>query len=164
MQLYYSQEETPLGTAGALKLAGQTVATKHCLVMNGDSYTEFDPSSLLISHKQQNANITLLVKAVDDTSRFGTIQMNKQNEIIKFMEKGSGKGPGLINAGVYMVNTSIIQKISKKYPCSLEYDFFPKMVGRGIYGYETKGKFIDIGTPESYSEAEKFFGKVNAQT
>ena len=90
--------------------------------------------------------------------------MNKQNEIIKFMEKGSGKGPGLINAGVYMVNTSIIQKISKKSPCSLEYDFFPKMVGRGICGYETKGKFIDIGTPESYSEANLFFMQLSAQT
>ena len=48
--------------------------------------------------------------------------------------------------------------ISKKYPSSLEYDFFPKMVGKGICGYETKGESIDIGTPESYSEAEKFFG------
>ena len=131
--------------------------------MNGDSYTEYDPVSLFMTHKQKNANITILVKAVDDTSRFGTVQMNEQNEIIKFIEKGSSKGPGLINVGVYIVNTSIIQKISKKYPCSLEYDFFPKMVGRGICGYETKGKFIDIGTPESYSKAKLFFGKVNAQ-
>ena len=164
LQVDYSWEETPLGTAGALKLVEQSLGMDQCLVMNGDSYTEFDPSSLLISHKQQNANITLLVKAVDDTSRFGTIQMNKQNKIIKFMEKGSDKRPGLINAGVYMVNTSIIQKISKKAPCSLEYDFFPKMVGRGICGYETKGKFIDIGTPESYSEAEFFFRQLSAQT
>ena len=154
----YSREDTPLGTAGALKLARQTIDTEYCLVMNGDSYTEFDLISLFMAHKQKNANITILFKAVGNTTRFGTIQMNKQNEIIKFMEKRSGKGPGLINAGVYMVDTSIIKKISKKSPCSLEYDFFPKMVGRGICGYETKGKFIDIGTPESYSEAEYFLG------
>ena len=159
----YSKEKTPLGTGGALKLAGQTIDTEYCLVINGDSYTEFDLISLFMAHKQKNANITILVKAVDDSTRFGTIQMNKQNEIIKFMEKGSGKRPGLINAGVYMVNTSIIQKISKKVPCSLEYDFFPKMVGRGICGYETKGKFIDIGTPESYSEAEIIFRQLSAQ-
>ena len=107
----YSKEKTPLGTGGALRFAGQTIDTEYCLVINGDSYTEFDLISLFMAHKQKNANITILVKAVDDSTRFGTIQMNKQNEIIKFMEKGSGKKPGLINAGVYMVNTSIIQKI-----------------------------------------------------
>lgn len=153
----YSKEKTPLGTGGALKLAGQAIDTEYCLVINGDSYTEFDLISLFMAHKQKNANITILVKAVGDTTRFGTIQMNQQNEIIKFMEKGSGKEPGLINAGVYMVNTSIIQKISKKSPCSLEYDFFPAMIGKNIYGYETEGNFIDIGTPESYAKAEAFF-------
>ena len=164
LKVDYSWEESPLGTGGALKLARQSISTKYCLVMNGDSYTEYDPVSLFMTHKQKNANITILVKAVGDTTRFGTNQMNKQNEIIKFMEKGSNKGPGLINAGVYVMNTSTIHKIPKKTPCSLEYDFFPKMVGKAICGFDTKGKFIDIGTPKSYSKAEKFFGKVNAQT
>ena len=158
LHLRYLKEENPRGTAGGLKFAGQAVNTEYCLVINGDSYTEFDPISFFMVHKQKNANITILVKAVEDTARFGAVQMNEQNEIIKFIEKDSGGGPGLINAGVYMLNTSTILKISKKYPSSLEYDFFPRMVGKGICGYETKGKSIDIGTPESYAEAEKFFG------
>ena len=164
IRIEYSKEEVPIGTAGALKLAGRTVDTEYCLVMNGDSYTEFDDTTFYLAHKQKNANITLVVKTLDETERFGVVCKNENNEIIDFMEKGSTKGAGFINTGVYMVNTSIIQKISKKVPCSLEYDFFPKMVGRGICGYETKGKFIDIGTPESYSEAEFFFRQLSAQT
>jgi len=155
----YSREETPLGTAGALKLAGPAVSTEYCLVMNGDSYTEFDPILFFMTHKQKNANITLLVKTVDDTTHFGIIQMNEQNEINKFMEKERSTGTGLINAGIYIMKTSVLQKIPDKAPCSLEYDFFPAMIGKNIYGYEAKGRFIDIGTPESYLEAEKFFDK-----
>ena len=153
----YSREVTPLGTAGALKLAGQTVATKYCLVMNGDSYTEFDPVSLFRFHKQKNANILLLVRLASSTSRFGIIQMNEQNEIVRFVEKGDSKGPGFINAGVYIMKTSAFEKIPDKKPYSLEYDFFPSMIGKSIYSYETAGNFIDIGTPKSYAQAEVFF-------
>ena len=157
LKVDYSWEENPLGTGGALKLAGQSISTKYCLVMNGDSYTEFDPVSLFRSHKQKNASIVLLAKMVPGTSRFGTVQMNEQNEIIRFMEKGETTDSRLINAGVYIMKTSALQKIPEKIPCSLEYDFFPFMIGKNIYGYEAEGKFIDIGTPESYSEAERFF-------
>jgi len=62
-----------------------------------------------------------------------------------------------MNAGVYLIEMGILEKIPDKTPCSLEYDFFPVMIDKGIYGYEAKGKFIDIGTPESYAQAEKFF-------
>ena len=157
LKVDYSWEESPLGTGGALKLARQSISTKYCLVMNGDSYTEFDPVSLFRSHKQKNASIVLLAKMVPSTSRFGTIQMNEQNEIIRFMEKGSSTGIGLINTGIYIMKTSTLQKIPNKTPCSLEYDFFPCMIGKGLYSYETDGRFIDIGTPESYFHAEEFF-------
>ena len=157
LQVDYFREETPLGTAGALKLAEQIVDAEYCLVMNGDSYTEFDAISLFMSCKQKNASIVLLVKMVHGTSRFGTIQMNEKNEIIRFMEKGETTDSGLINAGIYMMKASTLQKIPGKTPCSLEYDFFPAMIGKGIYGYETEGNFIDIGTPESYAKAEAFF-------
>jgi D-glycero-alpha-D-manno-heptose 1-phosphate guanylyltransferase len=73
------------------------------------------------------------------------------------MEKGSSTGTGLINAGIYIMKTSTLQKIPNKTPCSLEYDFFPTMIGKNIYGYETEGNFIDIGTLKSYAKAEAFF-------
>jgi len=154
LQLDYSREKIPLGTAGAVKLAGQVVDTEHCFVMNGDSYTKFDLVSLYMFHKQENANITLLAKMVDNTTRFGTIQMNERNEIEKFMEKKPKADSGLVNAGVYIMKTSVFKEIPDKIPCSLEYDFFPSMIGQGIFGFKTKGKFIDIGTPKSYTKAK----------
>jgi len=157
IRIEYSKEEVPLGTAGALKLAGRTVDTEYCLVMNGDSYTEFDDTTFYLAHKQKNANITLVVKALDETDRFGVVCKNENNEIIDFMEKGSNKGAGFINTGVYLMKTSVIHKIPKKTPYSLEYDFFPSMIGKSIYSYETAGNFIDIGTPKSYAQAEIFF-------
>ena len=161
LQVDYSREDTPLGTAGALKLAEQIVDAEYCLVMNGDSYTEFDAISLFMSGKQKNANITLVVKALDETDRFGVVCKNENNEIIDFMEKGSNKGAGFINTGVYLMKTSVIHKIPKKTPCSLEYDFFPSMIGKSIYSDETKGDFIDIGTPESFAHAERFFKQLS---
>ena len=157
MQINYSREESPLGTGGALKLAGQTVDTKWCLVMNGDSYMKVDPILLLMNHKKLDASITIVIKKIEDCSRYGAIEMNEGHEIVQFREKGSAGGPGLMNAGVYLVEMDILEKIPDKTPCSLEYDFFPTIIGKGIYGYEAEGKFIDIGTPESYAKAETFF-------
>ena len=155
LQLDYSSEEIPLGTAGAVKHAGYSVHADQCLVMNGDSYTQFDPVSLFMFHKQKAANITILLKMVEDTARFGTIRMNERNEIEKFTEKGQKKGSNLINTGIYLMKTSTFQDIPDTIPFSLEYDFFPSRVGQNIYGFETKGEFIDIGTPKSYADAER---------
>ena len=77
LQVDYSKEETPLGTAGALKFAVRAVDTSQCIVFNGDSYTEFDQYSLLMSHIQCNSNITLVVKSVDKIARFGSIQIKE---------------------------------------------------------------------------------------
>ena len=157
LHIDYSKEEKPLGTAGALKLAGQVDGTNYHLVMNGDSFTEVDLVSLMVVHKKSDANITIIVKAVEDSSRYGKIQINDNNNITGFTEKASCTGRGFINAGVYMMNTSVLLEIPGKLPCSLENDFFPKMLDKGIYGYETKEKFIDIGTPKSFAKAEAFF-------
>ena len=129
-----------------------------CLVMNGDSFVEFDPISMLLFHIDMGAEITILVKKVDDTKRYGAIEMNAKHEIIRFKEKESARGLDLMNAGVYFMETSALEIIPDKTPCSLEYDFFPTMSGKGLYGCKTEGRFIDIGTPESYAQAEKFFG------
>ena len=157
VEIVYSKEENPLGTGGALKLAVRVIGTKYCLVMNGDSYTEFDPASLLMNHKKSDSSITIVVKEVKDSSRYGTIQMDEQNKIVEFTEKGRTAARGLINAGVYIIENLALQEIPGKIPCSLEHDFFPFMIERGINGYKTGGRFIDIGTPKSYAKAEKFF-------
>ena len=159
LQIEYSREQKPLGTGGALKLAEKFVDYEHCMVLNGDSYVLFDFLSFWTFHLGRNANITILAKKVENVTRFGTIQFCKKNEIVKFTEKAGTGSWGLINAGVYLIKSSIIKEIPEKTPCSLEQDFFPSMVGKGLYGFESKGKFIDIGTPESYMEAGEFFNQ-----
>ena len=157
MLVDYSREGHPLGTGGALKLAVHMLDTKYCLVMNGDSYAEFDPVSLLTAHEKLGAKITLVVKAVVDSSPYGLVRMGEDNTIKSFTEKSGANEGGLINAGIYLINTTKLQEIPGDKPCSLEYDFFPRMTGKGLYGCEISGRFIDIGTPKSYVLAERFF-------
>jgi NDP-sugar pyrophosphorylase family protein len=157
LEVDYCREETPLGTAGALKLAGEVMDSPRCLVMNGDSFVKFDPFSLFMFHRRKGANTTILLRKVEDTTRYGTVEIGAEHEVVRFREKGSSAGPGLMNAGVYFVEIGVLERIPDKTPYSLEYDFFPVITGHGLYGCETKGRFIDIGTPESYAKAEKFF-------
>ena len=157
LKLKYSREDTSLGTAGALKQAREIIDSPRCLVMNGDSFVEFDPVSLFLFHRGKGAEITILIKRVSDINRYGAIGMNGEHEIVQFREKESASGPGFMNAGVYLIEMGILETIPDKTPSSIEYDFFPRMTGKGLYGCEAGGKFIDIGTPESYAQAEKFF-------
>lgn len=157
LNVVYSNERNPLGTAGAIKLVQQNIKTEYFLVMNGDSYVDFNLLSLFMYSRKKKAKIVVLTKKVEDTSRYGTIKLNKNREIVKFIEKGKISENGMINAGIYIVEKSAFNYIPDKIPCSLEYDYFPNMIGKNIYGFETNGRFIDIGTPASYSQAQNFF-------
>ena len=88
--------------------------------------------------------------------------LDKDDKITGFKEKGEGgpPGPGLINAGIYLINRSLISMIPMRV-VSLEKEVFPKWVGQSFYGFKTNTSFIDIGTPESYQKAEEFFAKFN---
>jgi D-glycero-alpha-D-manno-heptose 1-phosphate guanylyltransferase len=160
LQIQYSQEYEPLGTAGALKLAAKIVMTNQCIVLNGDSYIEVDFKKLLLFHDKIKANITLVVKKVIDCSRFGTLEVDKKDSIIKFSEKRNTKNPGYINTGVYLVEKPILNKLSDKKPYSLEYEFLPSLIGNNLFAYQTIGEFIDIGIPESYERAGTFFNEL----
>ena len=72
-------------------------------------------------------------------------------------EKGSDTGPGWINAGVYIINKSLVASIPAGIEFSLERQFFPGLLNKGLYGFCSNGRFIDIGTPQSLRAAQKFF-------
>jgi NDP-sugar pyrophosphorylase family protein len=73
------------------------------------------------------------------------------------VEKQEGSGPGLVNAGIYLLCRARIEAIPPGVPLSLERDVFPGWVGRGLRGLPTRGRFLDIGTPRSYAGASAFF-------
>ncbi|MDP3027973.1 MAG: nucleotidyltransferase family protein [Deltaproteobacteria bacterium] len=157
LRLLYSQEDGPLDTGGALRLALPLLKSDPVLVMNGDSYIHVDLNSYVEWFLRMDRMASLLLTRVSDTGRYGIVKVEKDESILAFEEKGIARGSGWINAGVYLVKKSLLGSIPQGKAFSLEREFFPSLVGKGLFGYQCKGKFIDIGTPESYRTAENFF-------
>jgi len=156
LHLVYSQESSQLGTAGALRLALPLLQSDSVLVMNGDSVCDVNLLPFFSWHFRQKADATLLVTKTPDTSRYGRVQLDADGRVLSFEEKGGNRAPGWINAGIYLLKPSLLLEIPETGAVSLEREMFPTWIGRGFYGYRSEGRFLDIGTPESYAEAEQF--------
>jgi NDP-sugar pyrophosphorylase family protein len=161
LNLAYSHEPVALGTAGALRLALPLLNTQQVLVLNGDSYCDVDLGKLISSHREWKASITIAVTLVVDSSRYGTVILNDQAEIISFKEKGEQNGAGFINAGIYVIDHSVITKIPIGKQLSLEQDVFPQYLGHSLHGFLTDGCFIDIGIPIDYERAQKLLPAIS---
>ena len=157
IRLTYSREKEPLGTGGALRQALSFFSSDPVLVMNGDSFMDADLAGYLHWFLQKGLEASLALAQVFDTSRFGQVTVDEDERIMRFEEKGSHQGPGWINAGIYLLRKEILQLIPEGMNYSLEGGLFPNLLPERLYGYRSEGKFIDIGTPESYSQAENFF-------
>jgi D-glycero-alpha-D-manno-heptose 1-phosphate guanylyltransferase len=157
MRLFYSQESSQLGTGGALRLALPLFESDYVLAMNGDSFCHANLSDFWMWHIAQGAEASLLLTQVSDTKRYGRVQVESSGEVQKFEEKGDTEGAGWINAGLYLLNRRLLATIPTCGAISLEREIFPSWIGRGRYGYCSQGRFLDIGTPESYAMAKQFF-------
>lgn len=157
LRLRYSQERELLGTAGALRLALPLLQSDPVLVMNGDSFCETDLRAFARWHWERGAEATLLLVRVPDAGRYGRVEVDAAGRVLRFEEKGSTGDPGWVNAGVYLLSRRLLGTIPAGRPVSLEHQVFPAWIGRGLYGYRTAGRFLDIGTPEAYAMAEAFF-------
>jgi len=156
LHLRYSRETRPLGTGGALKQAEPLICSNPFLVLNGDSFVGADLAQLVPTHTSHGAKITMAVAEVADLSRFGAVTLGEGGIVAAFGEKGRG-GFGLINAGIYAVDASVLASVPPGVAVSLEYDVFPALVGKGLYGMIIPGPFLDIGTEETYRQAETLF-------
>ncbi len=157
MALAYSHETVPLGTGGALRLALPLLNSDPVLVMNGDSYCQLDLETFFVWRREQHMPNAMVLTFLDDVARFGSVEMDGRNRITRFREKTQKRSPGFINAGVYLLTRESIARIPSDRPVSLERDIFPTLIEEGITGFQSRGRFIDIGTPDSYREAETFF-------
>jgi len=157
VHLVYSQESSPLGTAGALRLALPLFKSDSVLVMNGDSFCEVNLRAFWAWHDDRGADATLLITNISDTKRYGRVIMDANGLILNFDEKNDTGGPGYINSGIYLIKYRLLQMIPENLNASLEKEMFPAWIGRGLYGYASEGRFLDIGTPEAYAAAEQFF-------
>lgn len=157
LQLIYSEESSPLGTAGAIRNGVHLIDSDNALVMNGDSYSEIDLNKFIKRHYAENADASIALVKVDDISRYGAVELNSDSLITKFDEKGKNSGAGLINSGIYILPKKTIFNFQPNISLSLEKDIFPDLIKKRVYGYRDTGRFIDIGVPEDYLAAEEFF-------
>lgn len=157
LEIAYSREEELLGTGGALRLALDESHSETLIVLNGDSCFDTELDAFSAAHLKSGAAASLALARLDDTRRFGRVEVGVNQQIERFEEKGVKAGPGWINAGVYLIERSLVLEIAVDQVISLERDVFPLWASEGrLYGHRATGAFLDIGTPESYLRAESF--------
>jgi D-glycero-alpha-D-manno-heptose 1-phosphate guanylyltransferase len=156
LEIVYSREDVPLGTAGALRLALERIESDHVLVLNGDSHCAIDLSRFQRWHLESGFRASLVVTQVSESGRFGRVELDADGRITGFTEKSGSGGPGWINAGIYLMERRLLEELPHG-PLSLEREVFSTWVDRGLGAYQSSGRFIDIGTPDSYASAERHF-------
>ena len=154
MAIRYSEEPVPLGTGGALGLALPLADSETILAVNGDSLFRTDLGRFWAWHLARDLRSSLLLAQVDDASRFGRVALDQLGRITRFAEKDGVASPGWINAGIYLFHRSRIAGIPAGRPVSLERELLPRWLTMGLHGLPAQGLFMDIGTPESYHQAE----------
>lgn len=155
----YSEEDQPLGTGGALRLALDSFACKGTvLALNGDSHVGVDIARMMAQFRPASADFMLALARVDSTARYGRVELNG-SRVVHFSEKGVD-GAGWINAGVYLFSSDGCRRLlAAPKICSLERDVLPSALAAGrVQGYRSRAGFIDIGIPEDYRRAQQLFG------
>jgi D-glycero-alpha-D-manno-heptose 1-phosphate guanylyltransferase len=155
LEIEYSIEAQPLGTAGALRLATRGRDGERWLVLNGDSLLDAPLPEFVAAHVAREAVASLALVRVGDTARYGSVELGPHGAIASFREKNAVGGPGLINGGVYVLERSVLDALPDASVVSLEHDVLPTLVGHGLYGVDYGvALFIDIGVPDDYRRAQ----------
>ncbi len=172
VQLSYVVDPAPLGTAGAIANVGDALTGDDLLVLNGDILTDLDLGALMRAHADSGARGTIALTPVDDPSAYGLVRLRPDRAVEAFLEKPSldelipGE-PYLINAGTYLLSPSVVARIPTGVQCSIEREIFPLIAADGaLYGFPGNAYWRDIGTPESYLEAnvDVLAGRVRTET
>lgn len=150
-------EPTPLDTAGGVRLASLDVDDTF-YVLNGDILTDLDLAALVAHHRREQAEATIALTRVEDTSAFG-VCVRDQGRIVDFVEKpapGTLPGQDCINAGTYLLEPGILAAFPEG-PLSFERTVFPQLLTRGavIAGLVAEGVWSDLGTPERLLDAQR---------
>lgn len=158
VRLHYVVEEGPLGTAGAIKSAEEYLDGTF-LALNGDIFTDLDITAMVDFHRKNGAVATIALTPVDDPTRYGVIEADKQGKVARFLEKPSRDEvtTNMINAGTYVLEPEVLAQIPSGANVSIEYQTFPRLLeqGRPVYACDSSAYWIDVGTPETYFKLNK---------
>jgi len=152
IEIVFSEENTPLGTAGAVKNAQEHLRSSTFMVMNGDTLCDLDCREFLTMHESIGAELSVALCSKPAATDCGNVVLDTSGRLISFDEK-TGGATGYVNAGVYLINKTLLDYIPENRALSIEYDFIPSVLHRPCFGYVTKADFLDIGTPERYLQA-----------
>jgi D-glycero-alpha-D-manno-heptose 1-phosphate guanylyltransferase len=157
MRIEHAIEDEPLGTGGATRLALGLCDADPVLVTNGDTFLDLDLAALRAAWTGDDVPV-LVAREVPDTSRFGRLVV-RGDRIVGFAEKGAS-GPGLINAGTYLVRRDLLAGFQAGARFSLETDVLvPRAATGALRVFVTDGTFIDIGVPEDYARAQTLLAR-----
>ena len=151
----YAIEEEPLGTGGAMVNSFRELAQLPTFVLNGDTFLKLDYREMYLAHEASQQVMAMALRKVPDCSRYGIVEV-EQGSVVAFKDQG-GSFPGLINAGVYLINPALLTMLQDvPEPFSFERDFlFPNIAKIQPQAFVVEDYFIDIGIPEDYSRAKQ---------
>jgi len=158
IKIRYVVEPVPLGTAGAIKYAGDKL-TESVVVFNGDVMTQLDLAAVIRMHRERQARATIVLTPVDNPSAYGLVETDAQSNIKRFIEKPKPEEitTNHINAGIYVLEPDTFDRIPSEVPWSIERSYFPSLIERNetFVAYIYNGYWIDIGTPEKYVQVHR---------
>lgn len=152
ISLIFSHETEPLGTAGPIALAKDILnkSLEPFFVLNSDIICEFPFKELAQFHRNHGKEGTIVVTKVEEPSKYGVVVYNENNCIQSFIEKPLEFISNKINAGLYILNPSIINRIELR-PISIEKEVFPGMANDGqLFAFELQGFWMDVGQPKDF--------------
>ncbi len=158
MNIDYTVEETPAGTAGSIRLA-KDLLDDTFLVISGDALTDFDLGSIISFHKERQATVTIALKSVANPLEFGVVIVDDDGRIQRFLEKpGWGQVfSDTVNTGIYVIEPEVFDHIPEGQPYDFSHELFPKLfeMNKSLYGVVCDGYWQDIGSLEQYVQANR---------
>ncbi|KEK26199.1 sugar phosphate nucleotidyltransferase [Bacillus gaemokensis] len=156
VKLHYFEDSPPLGTAGSIKQA-ETFLDEPFVVISGDALTDFQLSEGIEFHQCKKRLVTMFVKEVENPLSFGLVTMNKEQEIVRYMEKPSWNEviSNIVNTGIYIMDPEIFSYIPSGQFVDFSHHVFPLLENKNmLFGYKEEGYWLDIGTFDQYRQAQ----------
>lgn len=154
---YAVEEDQPLGTAGCVKNIAELLDDTF-LVISGDSITDFDLKAAIAFHKEKQAKATLILTRVPNPVEFGVVITDKENRIIRFLEKPSASEifSDTVNTGTYILEPEVLDYLPENEESDFSTDLFPLLLAKGepMYGYIAEAYWCDVGHLDAYRESQ----------
>jgi len=166
MNIQYSIEETPLGTAGSVKQA-QGLLDETFIVISGDAVTDIDLSAVIEYHRAKKSLATITLYRVANPLEYGVVITDESGRIRQFQEKPSWGEviSDTVNTGIYVLEPQVLDYFEPLISYDFSKDLFPLLLKNDdpMYGYVVEGYWCDVGNLAEYMRASNDILESRAQ-